>query len=1112
MSSLKILTLTWNMSGEDTSRSADAWARSAVGAYWSRWLRGMSAGASGEALEHGTNAFDVVALCLQEVHRKSQFDDFFLAELNRSLPKAGKTPAQVNEQKFISTVAKNKSLARLAGHSFDQHLYLFYRANSGFSVAKRGSTCFGAGGSCVKGSVAMHLHRGGEHYIFVCSHFPLASVGLEGDIARNAAYRSTLEKLIAQMRTLHGTVLDSSDVTVVWGGDFNYRSERIPLQFNDTIPPNEKQGDRYNDRLAALRAEGRPEPWPYNAGWRECTETTLDRRFKPNYQPTCRLVQLPRSAGSEEIVRQGRLRHEGLKAAYTLVTRDGSARNPSWCDRIFIKPLDVRQLTCKSNKFSTGSVESDHDAVFAELTLALSAVGVSLVQGEIEEWHDFMDPAALGQLCDRGEIGCNPPRAPNTIAEWIGSSWQFDTLADSLRKTELDTVLSEPGPFTLFAPDDRAWTAMPDGTIGPLMRDTKLLKATLLEHVVPGEYCQMKILQKSPLTSVGGTELRIAQDDEGNLRVNGALIKESIRMQNGYIHVIGQLLLSGAASVEARAIGVQSSDETDNVMTSLLRQWRANVLSAGSNNATTLAGMKKVFEALNAAQPLTEDSVLVDLGSGAGMPAIYAALRYGTRSYGIELDPQLVAVANDYAQQAGVSALVTFTAKNLLELDANWLRTRKASHIYSYDAVFLPNIWNAMIDALAELPLVGASTTRFQTNWPDSFELVAKVPDVKLAGSSSAFQFGIWRNQPGSSTSVDANIRSVNWKQVLEGHADLSMQRAWAIGKGNAETLLAVQTRLTANTADWRLFRSSASVDLQGKVRALNTAVRDAAQALLGQNSVKLNNAKQAASIAASQLAAFFEKHKPRRSRAQSNDYQQAFSAYASCLIDHAVAVDRVLRAKSSADVSAAMQKKQMAETKCLELARAAAEVLDGGRRLASDAIEEEEPVGSLLSRTQTIAAVISRSIVLRDFERAVSANHQELWQQLGKKGKYASSKLEYTVLVPQFGALEEGGVPLNQLSSTQPARIANARSQLNNHVIVGKRLLLKQISQPLEAKTMSGQTIVFVRGEDGAIVLRNKAGKKLASLTKTDTIANPIPARNGLVYTITKALPRSLN
>lgn len=375
-SKLKILALTWNMSGADTLRTMQEWQNSSVGQLWMDWIKDQTK--TDEKRTTPIDSFDIIVVGLQEVHRKSEFAKFLLYTINSH---GRKEPGEI----FLAAETKNKSLARLAGYSFDQHLHVFYKVKHDFVVSKRGSTCFGAVGSCVKGSVAIHLNRKDEHYIFVNSHFPFVSEEKKGDLARLAAYKSTVDKLLVQMRTIDDTEIPMEKVTVIWGGDFNYRTDR------NMIPDDRKQSLSYNDRLSKFRKES-DDLWPFNFGWRECGEVKRSADFKPSYQPTFKMVKLPRKSTLQEIFDHGRLRYNGDKKAYSRM------RNPAWCDRIFVKPFDPKSLVCTTNKFSTGAVESDHDAVFAEITLSNVVAGTPIVQGRIEEWHEVSTDVAFADM------------------------------------------------------------------------------------------------------------------------------------------------------------------------------------------------------------------------------------------------------------------------------------------------------------------------------------------------------------------------------------------------------------------------------------------------------------------------------------------------------------------------------------------------------------------------------------------------------------------------------------------------------------------------------------------------------------------------------------------
>jgi hypothetical protein len=76
-----------------------------------------------------------------------------------------------------------------------------------------------------------------------------------------------------------------------------------------------------------------------------------------------------------------------------------------------------------------------------------------------------------------------------------------------------------------------------------------------------------------------------------------------------------------------------------------------------------------VVDAMLELGTVSNDDVLYDLGSGDGRVVITAALRYGTRGVGIEIDPWLVARSTSAAQQAGVADRVRFVHQDLFDAD-----------------------------------------------------------------------------------------------------------------------------------------------------------------------------------------------------------------------------------------------------------------------------------------------------------------------------------------------------------------------------------------------------------------------------------------------------------
>jgi hypothetical protein len=193
-------------------------------------------------------------------------------------------------------------------------------------------------------------------------------------------------------------------------------------------------------------------------------------------------------------------------------------------------------------------------------------------------------------------------------------------------------------------------------------------------------------------------------------------------------------------------MALRSDAEIHKIMGKLNDLWIKHPMSGGTNNATSRAGIKQIFEELNAEEPFRKDSAFVDLGCSVGLPVIYAALKYGIRAYGIEYDPALLELAQEFAKLAEVEELVEFTRVDLRDLTTKWLRKRNITHVFSYDAVFSVEVVDAMWPALEPLELVGLSSDVMRGNLPASFQQLRLTKSIKLAGSgASQFKMVVWR-------------------------------------------------------------------------------------------------------------------------------------------------------------------------------------------------------------------------------------------------------------------------------------------------------------------------------------------------------------------------------
>jgi uncharacterized surface protein with fasciclin (FAS1) repeats len=123
---------------------------------------------------------------------------------------------------------------------------------------------------------------------------------------------------------------------------------------------------------------------------------------------------------------------------------------------------------------------------------------------------------------------------------------QFKTLVTAVKVAELVDVLKGKGPFTVFAPTDKAFERVPKEQLKALLNNKKELQSLLTYHVVPGEVTAADVAQLKSAKTVQGKPLKIAVTD-GKVKVNGAnVVKKDIKCANGVIHVIDAVLMPPA--------------------------------------------------------------------------------------------------------------------------------------------------------------------------------------------------------------------------------------------------------------------------------------------------------------------------------------------------------------------------------------------------------------------------------------------------------------------------------------------------------------------------------------------------------------------------------------
>ncbi|MGQ9866952.1 MAG: fasciclin domain-containing protein [Pseudanabaenaceae cyanobacterium] len=135
-------------------------------------------------------------------------------------------------------------------------------------------------------------------------------------------------------------------------------------------------------------------------------------------------------------------------------------------------------------------------------------------------------------------------KASGTIVDVAAANQDFSTLVKAVKAAGLAETLSGKGPFTVFAPTNEAFAALPAGTLAKLMQpaNRETLKKVLTYHVVAGQVKssdvkpgEVKTLQGSPAT--------VAIQDGKPTIAGAGITKTDVMASNGVIHVINKVML-----------------------------------------------------------------------------------------------------------------------------------------------------------------------------------------------------------------------------------------------------------------------------------------------------------------------------------------------------------------------------------------------------------------------------------------------------------------------------------------------------------------------------------------------------------------------------------------
>jgi transforming growth factor-beta-induced protein len=162
---------------------------------------------------------------------------------------------------------------------------------------------------------------------------------------------------------------------------------------------------------------------------------------------------------------------------------------------------------------------------------------------------------AVGDTCSSSSASVSR-MGEKDIVDTAVEAGSFKTLAAALSAAGLVDALKAKGPFTVFAPTDAAFAALPKGTLEKLLepKNKAMLQSILTYHVVPGTVAAADVIKLSGAATLNGQRIDISNTDQG-VTINGAkVVKTDIRCANGIIHVIDAVMLPSSKDLVTTAV------------------------------------------------------------------------------------------------------------------------------------------------------------------------------------------------------------------------------------------------------------------------------------------------------------------------------------------------------------------------------------------------------------------------------------------------------------------------------------------------------------------------------------------------------------------------------
>jgi transforming growth factor-beta-induced protein len=196
----------------------------------------------------------------------------------------------------------------------------------------------------------------------------------------------------------------------------------------------------------------------------------------------------------------------------------------------------------------------------------------------------------------------------------ISTSPDHTTLTTALALSGLDQTLdNQDGPFTVFAPTDDAFNALPDGVLEEVINDNDLLTSILLYHVVDAYALSSDLSDGQIITTLNGQDVTVTINENGVFINNALVTVVDLIAENGVVHVIDAVLLP--ASDPTTVFDIISNSDVHTTLQAVLELTGLDEALSGEGPFTVFAPTDEAFDAIDEdiLNEILENNLLTDV-------------------------------------------------------------------------------------------------------------------------------------------------------------------------------------------------------------------------------------------------------------------------------------------------------------------------------------------------------------------------------------------------------------------------------------------------------------------------------------------------------------------